>query len=291
MKIKRIGFIGLGAMGYPMAKHLLNAGYKLNIAHHSGKAESVERVEDLVRSGADLVNHINEIPQDADLIISILPTGEEVKSVLYNNDFRAKVSPTSPILDMTSCEAQVLIDLEDFYKERGITILDGPVSGGVKGAQAGSLTVFGSGDKKKFEEIREVISSFSKNIYYIGKLGSGKILKSINQMMIAINAFGVIEGFNLASEQGIDFDIMKDIISQSSGSSYAFINYFDRLVKDEFQPGFKLSLMKKDLKVALDSSQGGPLPVSNLVYNLLLMGETYKDLDFSSISKIYNIGK
>lgn len=287
MEFKNIGFIGLGAMGFPIAKHLLKSGYSLNIAHHSQNADSIKRITKLESLGAHVKENINEVPIGADLIITILPGDNEVKSVLINKEFAQNISEGAIILDMTSCSPGSIIEVDNYYRDKNIHVIDGPVSGGVKGAVNGTLSIFGSGEKELFNKIEKVLKSFAKNIHHVGSLGAGKALKSINQLMIGINTFGVIEGFLLANKHGIDIEIMKEVIENSSGNSYAFKNYLERLVKEDFEPGFKLSLMRKDLRIALESSRDIPLPIANLVYNLLLMGREFDDSDFSSISKIY----
>lgn len=289
MEINNIGFIGIGNMGFPMVEHLLQAGYKVNISKHSDREESLKRVRTLQDLGANLVDDISQIPKDVDLLITILPTDKEISKVLLNKEFYENVAKDTIILDMTSCSPHVLLEVEEYYRDKNVKVIDAPVSGGVTGAKNGKLTIFGSGDKLAFERIEKVLNTFGKKIYYIGDLGSGKILKSINQIMIAINTLGVIEAFSVANENNIDLDIMYEIIKDSSGNSYAFDRYFPKIRNQEFEDGFKLKLMKKDLNTALEIGQGLPLPISNLIHEMFLMGKVYDELDFSSISKLYNI--
>ncbi|MBU5255048.1 NAD(P)-dependent oxidoreductase [Tissierella praeacuta] len=287
MFIKKIGFIGLGAMGFPIAKHLLKHGFEVHVAKHSSKKESLDRIKELEMLGAKNKKSISEIPMGVDMVISILPSDKEVESVLLDEAFFNNIKTDSIILEMTSCSPETVIKVEEYYRSKNVKVIDAPVSGGVKGAINGSLTIFGSGNEEIFNEIKEVLDVFGQNIYYIGKLGAGKTLKSINQMMIAINTMGLIEGFSVAKKQGIDLNIMQDVISQSSGNSYSLNRYLHKLEQEDFEGGFKLSLMRKDIKTAIDSVDDIPLPFTNLVYDLFLMTKKYDDMDFIAISKLY----
>ena len=287
MSIQKIGFIGLGAMGFPMAKHVLKQGFEVHIAKHSDKKESLDKIKELESLGARIRENIFQIPIDVDMIISILPSDKEVKSVLLDEEFYSNIKKDTIILEMTSCSPETVIKVEKQYLMKDVKIIDAPVSGGVKGAIDGSLTIFGSGNEEDFNEIKGVLNAFAENIYYIGKLGTGKALKSINQMMIAINTMGLIEGFSVAKKQGIDLDVMYNVISKSSGNSYSLNRYLDKLEQEEFDGGFKLSLMRKDIKTALGLVDHTPLPFTNLVHDLFLMGKEYDHMNFIAISKLY----
>lgn len=283
---EKIGIIGLGAMGFPIAKHLLNKGYEIQIAKHSDKKESINRVRQLELLGAKVIDETYNIPIGMDIIITLLPGDREVSSVLLDKRFYENTNKDTVIIEMTSCSPHTVIEVQEYYSKKGISIIDAPVSGGVIGAENGSLTIFGSGDKDVFEQLDDLLKSFADNIYYIGKVGSGKTLKSINQMMVAINTMGLIEGFNVAMDLGIDLDVMHNVLSKSSGNSYVLNRYINRLKEHDFEGGFKLKLMRKDVKTALDSVSKVSLPFSNLAYTLLLMAKEYDELDFSVVSKL-----
>lgn len=287
MSTKKIGFIGLGAMGFPMAKHLLEKGFEVHIGKHSDRKESLDRIDELKLLGAKVQNSISDIPIEVDIVISILPSDKEVESVLLNDIFYNNTKEGTVIIEMTSCTPEAVVKLENHYLQKGVKVIDAPVSGGVIGAENGKLTIFGSGHEEDFNEIKEVLNAFAEKIYYIGKLGTGKVLKSINQMMIAINTMGLIEGFSVAKDQGIDLDTMYNVISESSGNSYSLNRYLDKLGQEDFEGGFKLSLMRKDIQTALKLVDNIPLPFTNLVYDLFLMGKEHDDLNFISISKLY----
>jgi len=287
MLLKKIGFIGLGSMGFPMAKNLLAAGYQVHITKHSNNQKSIDRIDALIALGAKLESSIVEVVKDVDLIISVLPADKEVREVYLNKEVLDAVKTEAIILDMTSCTASAIIDVEKYYSEKGIRVLDAPVSGGIGGAQKGTLTIFGAGDKDTFDEIDDVLKCLGEKIYYIGSLGKGKILKSINNMLNAINTVAVIEGLTVANQNGIDLEIMYDVLTNSSGSSNSLEKKFDKIRNNDYEPNFKMSLMKKDVKIALDSVKNSTLPVAELVHKMFVNASEFGELDYTSISQLY----
>lgn len=288
MLINKIGFIGLGLMGFPMAKNLIDAGYEVHITKHSDNKASIEKIDALIALGGKIESDIIELVKDVDIIISILPADNEVREVYLNKEVLNAIQKETIILDMTSCSSSTIIDVERYFSEKGIRVLDAPVSGGIGGAQKGTLTIFGAGDKDTFNNVENVLKCLGTNIYYIGSLGKGKVLKSINNMMNAINTVAVIEGLTVAKENGIDLEIMHDVITHSSGSSNSLEKKFDKIINNDYEPNFKLKLMRKDVKIALDSVEDSYLPLAQLVYGMFLKATEYDQLDFTSISKLYN---
>ncbi|MDW7669091.1 MAG: NAD(P)-dependent oxidoreductase [Bacillota bacterium] len=287
MLLKKIGFIGLGSMGFPMAKNLLVEGYQVHITKHSNNQKSIDRIDALIALGAKLESSIVEVVKDVDLIISVLPADKEVRDVYLNKEVLNAIKTEAIILDMTSCTAGAIIDVEKYYSEKGIRVLDAPVSGGIGGAQKGTLTIFGAGDKNSFDEIEDVLNCLGDKIYYIGSLGKGKILKSINNMLNAINTVAVIEGLTVANQNGIDLEIMYDVLTNSSGNSNSLEKKFDKIRNNDYEPNFKMSLMKKDVKIAIDSGKNSNLPIAELVHNMFVNASELGDLDYTSISQIY----
>lgn len=290
MIIKKIGFIGLGAMGFPMAKRLVNAGYEVHTATHSNKSASLEKTKQLKDMGAIIEDNFADVAKGMDLIITMLPADKEVKGVLLEKAFYDNVGENTILLDMTSCSPEAIMEVENEYLKKGIKVIDGPVSGGVSGAENGKLTIFGGGESEVIDSISDVFNVLASTVHHVGKVGQGKALKAINQMMVAINMMSVIEGFSIANKRGIDFDVMFNVIKESSGNSYAFERKFNNLVEEKFEGGFKLSLMRKDLMIALNSVENTPLPFANLLYDFFLMGKEYDDFDYSVISKLFMDG-
>lgn len=286
---KMVALIGTGEMGSPIGKNILKNGYPLVITHHSKSESAVKRVNALEKAGALVAPTMKELIKLADIIITILPTGDDVEALLLSETFLTHVKPDTTILEMTSCEPATIINIHNQLatKAKQITLFDAPVSGGVKRAQTGTLTVLGAGDSQKFKALTPLLETFAKEVFYVGPLGAGKTLKAINQMLIAINTLGVIEGITLAKKHRVDMNIFSQVIQHSSGNSYAFENYVEKIVNEDFASGFKLALMKKDLETTFAIKQETPLPVLEVVYSLLKQGEEFSQLDFSAISKLY----
>ncbi len=282
----RIGFIGLGEMGFPMANRLCDAGYVIHTTIHSKKKSSIDKINSLKEKGAVIEQSFSDVIKAVDWVITILPADDEVEEVLLNQDFLNHVNKDTLVLDMTSCKAETIEKIGKIYEEKGARVVDAPVSGGITGAEQGTLSIFASGNRSDVDELEEVFSVLGGKTFYLGLLGKGKAIKSINQMMVAINSLAFIEAYRSALEQGLDLDLVYDVIKQSSGYSNVFDRKFFKLVNRHFENGFKMGLMRKDLKIALESAGDIPLPVSRLVYELLLMAKEDDDLDYIAVTKL-----
>jgi len=282
----RIGFIGLGEMGFPMANRLCDAGYVIHTTIHSKKQSSIDKINSLKGKGAMIEHSPADIMKIVDWVITILPTDKEVEEVLLNQEFLNHVNEDTLILDMTSCKAETIEKIGKIYMEKGARVVDAPVSGGTTGAEQGTLSIFASGNRSDVDELEKVFSILGGKTFYLGMLGKGKAIKSINQMMVAVNSLAFIEAYRSALKQDLDLDLVYDVIKQSSGYSNVFDRKFFKLVNRHFENGFKLSLMRKDLKIALDSAGDIPLPVTRLVYELLLMAKEDDDLDYIAVTKL-----
>ena len=286
---RRIAFLGLGAMGFPMVNRLCDAGYTLQTAPYLGdpRYDDEQKAAYLKKMGVEIKDSFGEAIDGADLIISILPEDKEVLEVYTNSDFAACVKRNTIILEMTSCSPQTIHQLVHFYKDKNVCILDTPVSGGVIGAQNGKLTLFGSGDKTCFERIRPVMEVLGEHIYWTGEAGSGKALKAVNQMLTAVHMLVLSEGFEMAKKLNINPEIMLDVISKSSGSSYVIERKFKNMLDNNYLAGFKLSHMRKDLRTALSSVNELNLPVSRLAYQLYEDAYQYDEFDYSAVCKAH----
>ena len=285
MTLKRVGFIGLGAMGHPMAKNLLKSGFELHISSHRNRVP----VEDLKKEGAIEQSSFVEIVKNSDVIISILPTDKEMETVLLSSEVLDALSSETILIEMTSGSPGMMKKVNDIYQTKGIRVLDGPVSGGTAGAQQGTLTVMVGGESKVLEEIRPVLDAMAKNIYLVGNVGAGKAIKAINQMLAGIHMLASAEATALAEKLEIDKETIKQVIGSSSGASWMLLNKIDSLVNKDYAPGFKLSLMKKDVQIAVDEAVDMELPLATYALELYKQSEQeFGELDFSAIGK--NIG-
>ncbi|MBM7651825.1 NAD(P)-dependent oxidoreductase [Neobacillus cucumis] len=282
MDVKRIGFIGLGAMGLPMAKNLLKNGFELHIVAHRNRGP----VEELKQAGATEESSAAEIVSKCEVLISILPEDREMEAVLLSEEVLQQLKPGQVLIEMTSGSPDMMKKVNAVYQEKGARVLDAPVSGGTIGAKKGTLTVMAGGDPELLEICRPVLNAMAENIYLVGAVGAGKAIKAINQMLAGIHMLASAEAIALAETLEIDKEVIKEVIGKSSGSSWMLLNKADTLSKRDYTPGFKLSLMKKDIQIAINESAENNLPLASFALNLF-ESAAIKDgeLDFSAVGK------
>jgi 3-hydroxyisobutyrate dehydrogenase-like beta-hydroxyacid dehydrogenase len=282
MEIKRVGFIGLGAMGLPMARNLLKKGFELHVAGHRNR----EPIEVLLKEGAQEHSSIAGIIANCEILISILPEDKQMEDVLLSDQVLSGLSSSCVLIEMTSGSPGMMKKVHTAYGQRGIRVLDAPVSGGTVGAEKGTLTVMAGGDADVLEICRPVLEAMAQNIYLVGPVGAGKAIKAINQMLASIHMIASAEAVALAEKLDIDKDMMKQVIGNSSGASWMFLNKLDTLSKRDFTPGFKHRLMKKDVQIAVNEGADLSLPLASFALQLYKMSEKEcGELDFSAISK------
>lgn len=282
--MKNIAFLGLGRMGLPMAKRLVAAGYSVKTAVHKNPAPA----EELRALGASICGSPREAVRGADLVITILPADREIEQVLLDPAVFEAVEPGAAIVEMSTAAPGCVRRLAERYAEKGVGFFDAPVSGGVKGAVEGTLTVIGGGDAALLEEIRPVLGRMATKIFLVGGVGAGKAVKSINQIMVSTNTLVVAEALGYARRLGIEPEKMFEVVSASTGTSAALTAKFSKMVAEDFAPGFTLALMKKDLKIALSEAGELALPLVTLARQIYLMlGEEYEDRDYTVVSKLY----
>lgn len=282
MTLRRIGFIGLGAMGLPMAKNLLKNNFELHVAAHRNR----NSIETLKTMGAIEEPTLVDLVAKCDCIITILPADREMEHVLLNPDIMEAINPNTVIIEMTSGSPEMMKKVHAAYSEKGVKVLDGPVSGGTIGAENGTLTIMAGGDADLLATVRNVLDAMAQNIYLVGPVGSGKAIKAINQMLAGIHMTAVAEAVSLAETLDIDLDKLKEVIGKSSGSSWMLENKAEGLVRRDFTPGFKLNLMKKDIEIAVNEARSSRLPLANFVLDLFKQAEKdHGNEDFSAIGK------
>lgn len=282
MSMKRVGFIGYGAMGLPMARNLLLKGFEVHVTAHHNR----EPVEQLKEAGAIEHSSLSGIVSQCEVLITILPTDREMRAVLLSTEVLGGLSSEHVLIEMTSGSPGVMKDIAQAYQERGIRVLDAPVSGGTIGAEKGTLTVMAGGDEELLEVCRPVLDAMAQNIYLVGPVGAGKSIKAINQMLAGIHMIASAEALALAEKLEIDTSMLKEVIGKSSGSSWMLMNKLDSLSNRNFTPGFKHSLMKKDVDIAVKEGADIKLPLASLALQLYKMSEKeFGQDDFSAIGK------
>lgn len=255
----RVGFIGLGAMGLPMAKRVVGAGYRTFSTFHKRR----EPADELAGLGAQLLSSPAEVARASDVVIAILPADAELKQVaLGSNGLLEGFSPGKILIDMTTATALSLQEVEKSLAAAGGRVLDAPVSGGTPAAAQGTLTIMVGGEADLLEECRPLLETMGTRILHVGPLGQGKVVKMINQVMAALHLLTIGEAFALGVKCGADPQVLYEVIKVSSGYSKMMdLRLPGFLLAGRFEPGFKLDLMKKDIHLAVDSAKAAGVPL------------------------------
>lgn len=268
--MEKIGFIGLGKMGLPMALNLCRAGYEVLI--HSRSSESARQVEEL---GGRSVDSYQTLAREADVVITIVPADREIEELYLTEDgLLNNMRDGTVCIDMTSALGATMRRLEERVKILGkdISVIDAPVSGGVAGAVSGKLTIMvGCESRDLLDRVMPILKAMGEKIFFTGGLGSGSDIKMINQMINAANVAIAAEAVTLADRLGVDLQKLVEIVCQSSGGSYIFERNVPKyMLTHDHTPGFRLELMEKDVRLCMTAAQDNhmSLPVCDLVYQI-----------------------
>jgi 2-hydroxy-3-oxopropionate reductase len=245
--MKRVGFIGLGIMGRPMAENVLKAGFPLTVYNRSRPP-----VDYLASKGANPANSSKEVAENSDVVITCLPDSPDVeKVILGENGVIEGVREGMIVADMSTISPIVTRRIAKELEKRGVKMLDAPVSGGDKGAREGTLTIMVGGDKDAFDECLPIFQAMGKKISYMGKSGNGQLTKLANQIIVGLNMLAVCEGLTFAAKAGLDLEKVLDAVSAGAASSWALVNLGPKIIRRDFTPGFKVKLLQKDLRILL----------------------------------------
>ena len=287
-----IGWVGLGNMGRPMTANLVKAGHTVN-----GFDLVPEAVEAAAKSSVNPVNSIAEAVAGADIVFTMLPKGEHARTAYLEPDgVLANADQKTLLIDSSTIDFDSARVLHAEAAKAGFRLIDGPVSGGVTGAEAGTLTFMLGGADADVEEARPVIEAMAGNIFHAGGDAAGQAAKIVNNMMLSISLQGVVEGAVLADRFGLDPKVFHDIAKVSSGDSWPLRTWYPvpgvtttAAANNEFKPGFATALMHKDVGLALAGAetQGVDLPAATLVHAQLqkLIDEDLGGLDTSALIK------
>ena len=294
--MSKIGFIGLGNMGGPMAMNLIAAG-------HSVKVFDLVQAAMQAVTGGEPCDSAVAAAQDVDVVISMLPAGHHVRGLYLGTDgaegLLDALSSETVIIDCSTIDAASAQAVAQAAETRGIGMLDAPVSGGVGGAQAGTLTFIIGGEAAVLDKVRPVFEAMGSNIFHAGGAGAGQVAKICNNMLLAILMTGTAEALALGVENGLDPAVLSEIMKVSSGGNWALnvYNPYPGVMPDApaskgYQGGFLVDLMRKDLGLAMQTAQaaGSSVPMGALAQNLYQMHRATNDaggLDFSSIQQFY----
>jgi 3-hydroxyisobutyrate dehydrogenase len=261
--MERIGFVGLGTMGASMAANLLRAGAQVTVWNRTpGRAAG------LVEMGAREGSSPTDVAAQSEIVVICVSDTPDVASVLFGADgIAAGAKPGSLIIDSSTISPAATRDFGRQLAERGISMVDAPVSGGSEGARLGTLTMFVGGTEPDVARARPVLEAMGKTITHLGPLGSGQAGKAVNQVIIGGIYLGVAEGLVLGMRAGLDPHQLVEALSGGSAQSWVLANRSGRMIDDEYPLGFRLSLHRKDLGIALEMAgeSGVMLPLALLV--------------------------
>lgn len=289
----KIGFIGLGHMGNPMARNLLKAKYEVTVYDIVPDA-----MQALVDHGAKSAISIEEVASDADVIFIMLQDGQQVKETcLGENGLFVNANKNSLIIDSSSIDITVTQELHQTANELGIGLLDAPVSGGVSGAEAATLTIMVGGEEHHFNQAKPILEKIGKKIIYAGSGGSGQAAKICNNLILGISMIAVSEGFTLADKLGLDLKKFFEISSNASGQCWSMTSYCPvpgilekAPASNDYQPGFMAKMMLKDLMLAMQAAESvnaaTPLGAVSAELYSLFVNQGNGEIDFSGIIKM-----
>jgi 3-hydroxyisobutyrate dehydrogenase len=281
-----VGLIGLGAMGLNMGKNLLKN--KFNLTVYDVRDEPIRILEKL---GAKAASSPKNIGNTSTIVLLSLPSSKEVEDVVLGENGLSSTLPKGGIIvDASTIAPAAVKKLANDCNQKGITFIDAPVSGGTIGAEKGTLSIMVGGPSDKVDECKPVLQAIGTNIYQVGNTGAGQIFKLINNMLVAINLVGISEGFVLAKKTGIDLEKLYDVLKTSAGNSWALEQKLPKMIKNDFEPGFKVWLQHKDLALAMNlaSQMNASLPITSLAYQMYESAKAvgFKDEDHSAVAKI-----
>ncbi|ALO42186.1 3-hydroxyisobutyrate dehydrogenase [Pseudoalteromonas phenolica] len=291
----KIGFIGLGNMGGPMAINLVKAGHEVRVFDLSPDA-----IATLVEVGATAVNAVEEVCDNADFVVSMLPAGKHVKAIYTGeNGLINHLDKNTLVIDCSTIDAESAQYVGKALGEAGIKFVDAPVSGGVAGAAAGTLTFIVGGSTACFELANIILPNMGKNIYHAGDIGAGQVAKICNNMLLSILMAGTSEALQMGIDHGLDPKVLSEIMLNSSGRNWTLELYnpcpdvLENVPSSNgYKPGFMVDLMAKDLGLAQQAAQqtNSATPMGALAKNLynLMQNQGKGAEDFSAIFKLYS---
>ncbi|MGJ9711411.1 2-hydroxy-3-oxopropionate reductase [Actinotignum sp. GS-2025c] len=283
----KIGFIGLGIMGKPMAKNLLKAGHELFVNDHNAEA-----VAEVVEAGATAVANGKEAAEKADLVITMLPNSPHVKAVALGEGGIIEGAREGLIyVDMSSITPLASREVAAGLEKAGVRMLDAPVSGGEPKAIDGTMSVMVGGEEELFNEVKDVLGVMAGDVTYVGPIGAGNIAKLANQAIVAINIAACAEAFTMAQKAGVDPEAVYRAIRGGLAGSTVMDAKVPMMLARNFKPGFRINLHIKDLNNVMDTGHGvnSALPLTAQVREMMsvLEGDDHAGEDHSSLVRFY----
>ena len=278
-----IAFFGLGNMGFPIAANLLKNGHTVTSAIHRSK-ETALRFQEL---GGIIAPSPIEAVKDVELIFTIVPDDRALTELLLDKSMLAAISVGSVIVEMTSASAKAVQEVADAYAARGVALLDAPVSGGVKGAANATMSMLCAGEDAVFQRVKPVLEGIAGKLCYVGaQPGQGKIIKSLNNLLSAVNKTAVGEAWRMAEAHGVNPDAFFEAVSASSGDSAALRAAFPRIISGNYTPGLTVALMRKDLQLAMSLADSMTLPLGEATLEYYRQAAPFDQEDSTAVAKV-----
>lgn len=254
--MEKIGFIGLGIMGRPMALHLLKAGYSLSVL------EKNKASKELVAAGAQAFATPAAIAKNSDVVITMLPDSPEVEAIVSGPDGVLEgIKQGALFIDMSTIAPATAKKIHEWMQKKGVEAIDAPVSGGQAGAEAATLSIMAGGAEQAFQRALPLFQAMGKNIVLIGESGAGQMAKACNQLIVGMTIQAVAEAFTLAGKAGVDLVKMREVLLGGFAQSKILDLHGKRIIERNFSPGFKIKLHRKDMNIALQAGREFSVPL------------------------------
>ena len=250
MTIQRVGFIGMGIMGAPMAMNLLRGGFEVTVWNRTAA-----KCEPLVAAGARAAGSPAEVAAASEVTLSCVTNSSDVEAVaLGPRGVIEGAPPASVYIDCSTIAPEVARNVAKRFAERDVAMLDAPVSGGDVGAKGGTLAIMVGGEARVFERCLPVLEAVGKTIVHVGESGAGQVVKACNQVAGGLNLLAMAEAITLARGAGVDPAKMLEVVSAGAAGSWMLSNLGPRALRGDFAPGFMVELMQKDLRLVLETA-------------------------------------
>ena len=260
----KVAFVGLGVMGYPMAGHLAAAGHDVSVYNRTA-AKSAQWAGEHKGVAAATPR---EAAAGADFVMVCVGNDDDLRSVVYGDDgIFAGLKAGATLVDHTTASAEVARELYAACNEQGFKFIDAPVSGGQAGAENGALAIMCGGDQSVYDNVLPTLEAYGKSVALIGEAGAGQLTKMVNQICIAGLVQALAEGINFAQASGLDIEKVVSVVGGGAAASWQMVNRYQTMAKDEFEFGFAVDWMRKDLSIVLDEARrnGASVPVTAMV--------------------------
>ncbi|MDA1283278.1 MAG: NAD(P)-dependent oxidoreductase [Chloroflexi bacterium] len=266
MNSEKIGFVGLGMMGLPMARNLVEYGYSVTVFDLNDSTVNAAK-----EFGASSADSAAETAAISDIVITMVPDSEHVEAVIAGDEgILEGLKPGSIVIDMSTIDPEMGKKMANLIEAKGSNFVDAPVTGGVEGAQAGTLSILVGGNAEVFERALPVLNVLGRDVSHMGPVGSGHTTKIANQLIGVATLAGMAEAFVLAKKSGLDMQAFFDAVKNGAGRSWALETLGPKILDGDFAPGFMVKHMQKDLRLAgqLAAETGTALPTSTLIAQL-----------------------